>query len=423
MITARTKRQLVIFVILTLVGVTYVGARFARLDRLFYDSAYEVSAAFGDDSGGIFDGAQVTYRGVNIGQVSDMRLTAEGVDAVLSIENDHDRIPADTIAVVANKSAVGEQYIDLQPRTADGPYLKDGSRIEPADTEVPVPTAELLGNMATTLESVDTGTLRTVVSELGAAFHDAGPDLAKIIDTGNAFIKEANANFEITTALIRDSNTVLRTQAAKGSAIRSFSRNLQQFSGTLAAKDQQLRTLIENGAATSLELRTFLEQNRVDLGALVRNLVTTNEVTVKRLPGQRQLLVLLPWVVAGSFTATAKGPDGFDAQFGLVLTSDSPACENGYDPREQRSPTEDLGNKPMDEDARCIPTAETPNWRGEHNAPRSPVGTYDVSTGRFTWADQADATQGEVVYDGGAAAVAGEDSWKWLLLKPAGSQG
>lgn len=419
MITARTKRQLVIFVILTLVGVSYVGARYARLDRLFYDSTYEVSAAFSDDSGGIFEGAQVTYRGVNIGQVSDLRLTDEGVDAVLSIDNSHDKIPADATALVANKSAVGEQFIDVQPRTADGPYLKQGSRIEQDDTAVPVPTAELLGNMVTMLESIDTADLRTVVSEFGAAFHGAGPDLAKIIDTANAFIKEAEANFDVTTALIRDSNTVLRTQADKGSAIRSFSRDLQLFTGTVAAKDQELRTLIENGSATALELRTFLEQNRVDLGSLIRNLVTTNEVTVKRLPGQRQILVLLPWVVAGSFTATAKGPDGYDARFGLILTSDSPACTNGYDPREQRDPVNDRGNKRMDVDARCVPTPEHPNWRGEHNAPRAPVGTYDVSTDRFSWTDETDVTQGEVVYDGGAEAVAGEDSWKWLLLKPA----
>ena len=43
MITARTKKQLIAFLILTLVGVTFVGARYARLDRLFYDSAYTVS--------------------------------------------------------------------------------------------------------------------------------------------------------------------------------------------------------------------------------------------------------------------------------------------------------------------------------------------------------------------------------------------
>ena len=82
MITSRTKKQLLVFVFITLVGVAYVGARYARLDRLIYDSAYDVNAHFAQ-SGGIFTGAEVTYRGVKVGQVSDMRLTDEGVNVVL----------------------------------------------------------------------------------------------------------------------------------------------------------------------------------------------------------------------------------------------------------------------------------------------------------------------------------------------------
>ena len=129
MITSKTKKQLIAFVILTLVGVTFVGARYARLDRLFYDSSYTVAAQY-DQSGGIFTGAEVTYRGVGIGQVSEMKLTDDGVDVMLDIENKYDKIPKDSIALVGNKSAVGEQYVELQPQTDDGPYLDDGSKIE-----------------------------------------------------------------------------------------------------------------------------------------------------------------------------------------------------------------------------------------------------------------------------------------------------
>src|SRR3546814_4834164 len=104
MITKRTKIQLVIFVVITLVGVTFVGARYARLDRLFYDDTYTVTAHF-KDSGGIFSGAEVSYRGVTIGRVGEMELTEGGVDVHLDIEKDWDRIPADSIALVGNRSA------------------------------------------------------------------------------------------------------------------------------------------------------------------------------------------------------------------------------------------------------------------------------------------------------------------------------
>jgi phospholipid/cholesterol/gamma-HCH transport system substrate-binding protein len=421
MITARTKKQLIAFVILTLLGVTFVGARYARLDRLFYDSAYTVNAHF-DQSGGIFTGAEVTYRGVKIGSVQDMKLTDKGVDVLLSIDKSSEKIPKDTVALVGNKSAVGEQYVELQPKTDSAPYLRDGSEITTPDTRVPVSTTEILTNLSNLVESVPQADLRTVVAEYGAAFKDTGPSIGQIIDTSSSFIDTANANFDTTTALIRDSRVVLQTQVDKGSAIRAFTRDLALFSGTVADNDKYLRSLIENGSATANELRTFLEQNRVNLGSLINNLVTNNEVVVKHLKGIRQLLVIYPYVVAGGFTVAKKNADGqYDAQFGLILQQDGPVCEAGYDPRERRDP-QDTKDLPMDANAGCTDGGK--NFRGAEKGPsgragtayRSPVATYDARTGTTTWADQD--TSAKIAYDGGAAQLFGDDSWKWTLLQP-----
>jgi len=423
-ITARTKKQLLVFVFITLVGVSYVGARYARLDKLVYDSAYRVHAQFGQ-SGGIFTGAEVTYRGVRVGQVSDMVLTRDGVDVVLEIEKGRDRIPADTLALVGNKSAVGEQYVDLEPRTDKAPYLHEGSQISTPNTAVPVSTTQILTSVDAFVNSVPEPTLRTVVSELGAGFKGTAPDLAQIIDTSNSFIKSASANFDVTTALIRDSNTVLRTQADKGSAIRSFARDLALFSGVVADHDASLRVLIDNGSATANELRTFLEQNQVDLGGLINNLVTTGEVVVKHLDGIRQILVLYPYEVAGGYTVAAKSPEGYNARFGLIMNQDPGVCDKGYDPKEWRSPL-DTGDKAMDEDAHCSEPPSVTNARGAQNAPRTgaayrtsvgaPMATYDLGTGETSWTDQGSASG--VGYDGGAAQLYGEGSWESLLLQP-----
>jgi len=242
MITTRTKRQLMVFVLITLIGVSYVGARYARLDRLFLDTSYSVDAHF-VDSGGIFTGAEVTYRGVRVGQVSAMHLTRDGVDVVMAIDKGNDTIPRESRALVGNKSAVGEQYVELQPQTNDKPYLVDGSEISQENTEIPVSTTELLTNLDNVVNSVPQDDLRTAVSEMGAAFEGTGRDLGQIIDTSNAFIETADANFDTTTALIRDSNVVLRTQVDKESAIRSFSRDLALFSGTLAGNALSLAAM------------------------------------------------------------------------------------------------------------------------------------------------------------------------------------
>jgi phospholipid/cholesterol/gamma-HCH transport system substrate-binding protein len=420
MITNRAKVQLMVFVLITMVGVAYVGAKFAHLGRLLFDNSYEVVAHF-DESGGIFAGAEVSYRGVTVGRVDHLQLTDRGVDVVMDIDNGTRPIPVKSRAVIADRSAVGEQYVDLEPVTASGPYLSNGAQIPAAMTHTPISSTKLLVDLDTTVNSVHKQSLRTVVSALGQAFHGTGRDLGRIIDSSNAFIQTANANFGTTTALIHDGSTVLQTQMHESSAIKSFSKNLALFTHTLAGSDAALRQVIDSGSATADQLRTFLQRNQVDLGDLINNLVTTGQITYQHLAGIRQVLVVYPYVVAGGYTVVAKDPQTglYDAHFGLVLTQDPPVCHHGYESTDVRPP-QDRGDRPMNTQAHCAEPQSQSNARGAQWAPqagtpyRPPVvGSYDPGTGKVRYTDPD--TSGPVSGTGGTAPVSGEASWKWLL--------
>jgi phospholipid/cholesterol/gamma-HCH transport system substrate-binding protein len=423
MITKRTKVQLMVFVLITLVGVSYVGARYARLDRLLFDDSYRVVAHF-QESGGIFEGAEVTYRGISIGKVGDMVLTEQGVDVLLDIDNDTAPIPADTGALVGNRSAVGEQYVELQPNVDDGPFLEDGSEIADAETDIPISSTKLLVDLDKMVNSVNKDSLRTVVSEMGKAFNGTGENLGQIIDTSNSFIRTANANFDITEALIQDSNTVLRTQIDSTSSIKSFARDLALLSDTLVTSDADLRRVINSGSATANQLRTFLEENEVNLGQLINNLVTTGEIVVEHLDGIEQILVLYPYVVEGGYTVVDKDEQTglYDAHFGMIMTQEPHVCTQGYESTDTRTP-QDRRDLPMNEDARCTEPQSQSSARGAQHAPRAGaayrapvIGTYDSETRTVTYSDESPSDS--VTYTGGAAAAFGEDSWKWLLLQP-----
>jgi phospholipid/cholesterol/gamma-HCH transport system substrate-binding protein len=422
MITRRTKVQLLIFAIITLLGVSFVGARYARLDRVFVDDAYTVVAHFAD-SGGAFAGAEVSYRGVRVGQVSEMELTRQGVDIHLDIDKAQDKIPADTIAVVGNRSAVGEQYVELQPRVDEGPYLVDNSEIDVDSTRTPIQTDTLLTHLSETVRSVDEEDLQTVTTEFGAAFGGAGADLQTIIDSGNEFLNAADDNFEITTKLIKDANVVLHGQVDSESSLRSFARDLSTFSTTVVGADKDLRAVIDNGSATANQLRRFLEENEVDLASLINNLVTTGEVVVSRLDGVEQLLVLYPYVVEGGFTVVSRTPatGNFDAHFGMIMTEAPPVCHAGYEGTDRRSPL-DGSNRPMNMSARCTEAASQSNARGAQHAPRAaasygdPIASYDPRSGTLTWGER----QAAALQSAGSVAprTLGKESWKWLFLQP-----
>ncbi|MFI2345762.1 MCE family protein [Streptomyces sp. NPDC019443] len=421
MITRSVKTQLVAFAVVTAVGVSYVGAQYTGLSEAVLDRGYTVRADFAA-SGGIFKGAEVTYRGVPVGRVGELRLTgSEGVSVALDIE-DGQRIPADTLAVVAHRSAVGEQYVDLQPRVSSGPYLKDGSTIARGDTRVPLPSTDLVLSVDRLVKSVGKEDLRITVDELGKAFAGTGPHLSRLVDSGNRLIESASDSLPQTITLIEDSRVALKTQSDKGSAIKSFSRDLADLTAELKSSDGDIRRLTGAGAPAANELNSLLKANRTHLPVLLGNLISGGQITVARLPGVEQALVTFPVVVAGSFTVI---PGDGTTHFGMVVNADEPpACRQGYGT--QRRDPADTSERPANTAARCTaPRGGKTSVRGAQNAPGASgsggagpaafITPYDPETGA---AAGPDGSFVEIGSTGGEQNVFGKDSWQWLLVGP-----
>jgi virulence factor Mce-like protein len=329
-ITRQTKLQLLAFAVVAVLGMSYLGFKYVGLDRLVLGSGYDVAADF-TDSGGIFVNAEVTYRGVAVGRVTDMKLVDDGVRVVLTIDPGADDIPADTKAVVATRSAVGEQYVLLQPDDAKGPFLKDGSVIPKDRTSIPVPVEQLLLNIDQLVGSLDQENLRIVVDELGQAFAGAGDDLGRLIDNGNLLLARAEQSLPQTLQLITDGQTVLDTQVESRSAIQQWASDLRLVTDTLVDIDPDLRSLVVNAPDAGAALQQLVDDAGPGLGSLVRNLDILNKVTIPRLDGVEQMLVTYPDVVSGGFTVVRNDSGVMRAHFGFVLNANDPhACITGY---------------------------------------------------------------------------------------------
>jgi virulence factor Mce-like protein len=330
-ITHKTKIKLLAFAALAVLGMSYLGFNYVGLDRVILGTGYDVAADF-SDSGGIFVNAEVTYRGVAVGRVSDMSLVDDGVRVTLTIDPDTDPIPADTKAIVATRSAVGEQYVDLRPDDDKGPFLDDGAVIPQERTAIPVPVEQLLLNIDELVGSLDEENLRTLVDELGQAFAGTGDDLGRLIDNGDLLLARAEKSLPRTLRLITDSQTVLETQVESRSAIESWAKDLRSFTDTLVSSDPDLRSLVVNAPDAGAALQRLVEDAGPGLGSLVRNLDILNKVTIPRLDGVQQMLVTYPDVVSGNFTVVRRDPDGeMRSHFGFVANAGDPhPCTTGY---------------------------------------------------------------------------------------------
>ncbi|WP_155725862.1 MCE family protein, partial [Mycobacterium avium] len=127
MLTPFVRRQLVAFGILTVISLLVLGIYYLQIPSLVGIGRYTLKAEL-PASGGLYPTANVTYRGITIGKVTDVEPTEHGAEATMSIDS-HYKIPIDAVANVHSVSAVGEQYLDLVSSGNPGKYLSSGQTI------------------------------------------------------------------------------------------------------------------------------------------------------------------------------------------------------------------------------------------------------------------------------------------------------
>ncbi|MBP2325500.1 phospholipid/cholesterol/gamma-HCH transport system substrate-binding protein [Kibdelosporangium banguiense] len=365
MLTRRIKLQVIIFVVIALVGISYVGASYAGLDQLFGGRGMLLKVRMAE-SGGLFTNAEVTYRGVRVGRVGPMHLTDDGIEVELRMEPDAPEIPVDLDAVVANRSAVGEQYLDLRPRSEKGPYLADGAVITGVRTPMPVHT--VLSDLDSLIASVPLDSLRTVVDEMSDAFRGRGEDLQVLLSNQDSFIQTASQYLPQTQKLIDDGGAVLLTQENLGSSIKQFSSDAQLFAEQLRKSDGDLRKLITVTPQMSNEISGLIRESGTGVGVVLANLLTPAQVFSTRGAAFEQLLALYPQAVNNGYRVI--NADG-TTNLALTLTfNNPPPCRQGYESTVYR-PGNDISPAPFNTAARCtLPKGNPSLVRGSQNAPK-----------------------------------------------------
>ncbi|MEV5825703.1 MlaD family protein [Spirillospora sp. NPDC052242] len=405
------KIQLIAFLLITIIGVTVVSVNYIGFGREMLGRQY---TAYVDltDSGGIFSNAEVTYRGVPVGRVGPIRLTDSGIKVELELERG-ERIPREGLtAVVANRSAVGEQYIDLVPSGKNGPYLDEGDpyTIPKERTKLPVSTAELLQNVDALVTSVNTEDLGIVIDELNKAFTGTAEDLQQILDDTDRILDTADEAYPDTKKLLDNSLTVLDTQRSQGANIRGFARNLNELSTSIRNDDKALRRTIDAAPGAVSQTHQAINQLSPTLPVLLANLTTTGQIITQRQAGLRSLFILYPVTVAGLPTVM---PGDGTQHMGLVLNINSPPnCTKGYEKTDQRWP-QDTAHKEPRLDVGCAePHDSEKAVRGARNfptealvpAPKLPEGATEGAGFPVGGASGSDGGSGS-----DAASVAGAD--------------
>ena len=370
MLTRFVRNQLIIFTIASIVGVTVMLFAYMQVPTLLNVGRLTVTLEL-PAAGGLYRFGNVTYRGVQIGKVKSVALTENGAEAVLSL-NTSPKIPADLEANVLSVSAVGEQYVDLRPRTDSGPYLQDGSRIPVSNTTIPQQVGPMLDQVSKLVNSIPGDRISDLLDETFKAFNGAGPDFGSLIDSGATLSEQLNSVSDESRGLIDDSGPLLDSQAETADSIRTWARSLEGISAQLVQNDPQIRSLLERGPGFAQEVSSLLNQIKPTLPLLLANLTTLGQILVTYNRSLEQLLVVFPNALSAqqSFGLGKNNPTGLALSDFALTIGDPVTCSIGFLPPSQwRSPA-DTTTIDTPDDLYCKLPQDSPiGVRGARNYP------------------------------------------------------
>jgi phospholipid/cholesterol/gamma-HCH transport system substrate-binding protein len=334
---------LAIFSAISIVSAGLVGLYYAHLPAVYLGiGRYTVKMQL-ERAGELYRAGNVTYRGVEVGKVSKVQLTDSGVEAVLSLQSDV-KIPADLTASVHSASAIGEQYVDLVPRSGKGPSLKNGDVIPQDRTTIPPNINSLLLAATRGLNAIPRGNLKTVVDESYTALGGLGPELSRFIGGGSTLATDARKNLDAILTLIDEPKPLLDSQIDSADSIQGWAAHLAHVTKDIQTADQNGGNFggwLRKIGPTFDTLREVIDRIEPTLPGAVANLDQVGDVGLTYRDSLEALLVQLPQIVADSqaiqlMDKDVKGPyKGLELDFNLNLNW-PPPCTTGFFPVQQQ---------------------------------------------------------------------------------------
>ncbi|WP_040810422.1 MlaD family protein [Nocardia concava] len=135
---------------------------------------HEIDAAMTvPQSGGLLPRSKVLLSGVQVGQVTEVSHGADGVLVRFRV-SDRYSIPTASAVRIDGLSGLGEPYIEFEPPSGAGPFLRDGQTLRGTRIAAPVSIPEVAATTTRLMHQLDPAALASIVDTFSQAM--AGTD-------------------------------------------------------------------------------------------------------------------------------------------------------------------------------------------------------------------------------------------------------
>jgi phospholipid/cholesterol/gamma-HCH transport system substrate-binding protein len=366
MLTRFIRTQLVVFAALTVAALVALGWYYLRIPSLVGVGQYQLTVQL-PASGGLYRTSNVTYRGIQIGRVTKVEPTKNGVKATLSIDSRY-KIPVDASANVHSVSAIGEQYLDLVSTGNPGKFFSPGQTITKGT--VPSEIGPALDAANRGLSVLPKEKIGSLLDETAQAVGGLGPALQRLVDSTQTIVGDFKTNISDVDDVIRNSAPILDSQVDSSDSIERWSHNLNILAAQTAHNDRSVQNILSKAAPTADQVNSVFSDVRESLPQTLANLEIVVDMLKRYNKNAEQLLVFLPEIASIAQTTVASAPGSVLLDLNLSINN-PPPCLTGFLPPSQWRAPADTSMAPLPSGTYCKIPQDTPAnvVRGARNYP------------------------------------------------------
>lgn len=269
--------------------------------------------------------SDVRISGVSVGKVKRIDLDDRGrASATIELEPEYAPVPADTRAMLRQKTLLGETYVELTPGDDTVAGLPEGDALPAAQVAPSVQLDEIYR----TFDDRTRAAFQEWMQGAAGALDGRGEDLSVALASLDGFARETDQALRIldsesvaTSELVASAGEVFGALSERPGQLSGLIRNTERVFATTARRDRDLQDLFR-------VLPTFERESRMTLHRLDRFAADTNPVLTSLRPGLRELAPAVEssahlssqltrfW--PGLDRAIDKAPRGFSALRGLI---------------------------------------------------------------------------------------------------------
>lgn len=286
----RVRRAHVLLVLLLIFSLLYLGLRVVGTSVLANPYPIKLELPW---TGGLFPGSVVTYRGREIGKVANVGLDGDGAVALLQIKRQF-KVPKDVDVDIAMLSPVGEQYVDILPRSESGPFLAEGATLAPTKLTLPKPVADFFLHVDQATRKVKPEDIGKLIDEMFTVVAGAGPDFASLLDSSERLFLMFERVEPYSMQIMSDGKKLLDTMVEFRPEWKRFTSDMTKITEEIKKSDAAFRQLMDSGAILLDEFEEFWPEGSQDIASLMNSGSVLADVMNERVPAIDTGLRALP---------------------------------------------------------------------------------------------------------------------------------